>query len=273
MLSKKSQEALLKALKVPDAEIQTLLAEEEKEFAIPATISILDEEGKAELLTNHGNSNKTAMREIMIKDMKELAGLEFDGKTPEKFIEALKEATLKEANVSVDEKVKAANTKVEELRTKLTEREKEVATFKESATKAQQQAKLLKHFPKDRNSSLTDEDYLTLLNSKAQILEDEGKEVFVFNGKKYQDDKLNPLPLNEAIPLAFKDSNWIAAATDETKTGTGFGDTKRVPGAVNNLREAKDHAKSQGWELTGQQFQTYLADQAQKNPNFSFNEA
>lgn len=272
MLSKKSQEQLLKLLKVSDTDITELLGEEEKEFE-PKGITILDEEGKTQLLENHAKQNKTAMREIFIKDMKALAGVDFEGKTPEKFIEAFKSHILEDANVKVDDKVKAKDTIINELRLKLDEKDGSIKSLESKFEQFNSDNLLIKHFPKERDDRFTDDDYLTIMRNKSKLhKEDDGTVTFEFNGKKYVDDKLSPLPLATAMEQAFKESNWMKQTQQQKPSGNGFGSNNRVPDSINNMREFQSYCDKNNFNIHSVEAQAKLSEVVKNNPNFNFTE-
>src|SRR5579872_7487419 len=114
---------LVKLKIVPDeaAAKELITSKNEADVAIPAGHHIFSDDE----LATRDNSNKAtytkAGTEINVKQMKELAGLTYDGegsKDPKKFLEEYAKKVLADANINVDEK--------------LTEREKTIAKLRDN---------------------------------------------------------------------------------------------------------------------------------------------
>ena len=167
----------------------------------------------------------------------------------------------------------AKDAMITELRSKLDAKDGEINSFNSKLSQIENDTLLLRNMPKERDSRLTDDDYLTLIRNKGRIIkEDDGTTSFEFNGKKITDDKLNPLPLSTAIEHAFKESNWMKQEDKSNGAkGVGFGDNKKVPNSINNLKDFQSWCDTNGHNINGAEAQAKLIEVTTSNPNFVFN--
>lgn len=201
--------------------LELINADAESEVVIPETTKVFNATEYTALTTNLKNEGTKIGKELAIKDLKEKAGVEFEGKSPDKFIEAFKEHTLKEANTSVDEKVKSRDKTISELKEALGKEQ----TEKQAAIKRQAEVKkdfeLLKLLPKDRDPRFTDQQYLTLLKSELEFTEEEGKPIVKKAGEVLKDAQFNPMPYEAVIKTQFETAKWLAAEGGAGGAGTG----------------------------------------------------
>lgn len=267
-MAKKSLKALLSELKVQDEAIKTILGENDHEIEIDDNINILTSEDKDTLIKNSNKEATKAAREILIKEMKTMAGIEFEGKTPEKFIENYKAHVMKESNITIDERIKEKDQMVNDLRAKLTEKDNDYSKLNETLASFKTTSLIKSALPKNRDTKLSDDDYLTLINSSVKIVEEDGNQVVTYNGKKLQDDKLNPLPLDKAFETIFNEKKWVV--TEDNKRGAGFGDSGRVPNQFNKLSEIREWANKEGKSLLDSEVKLKLQEVSKANPNFVY---
>jgi hypothetical protein len=276
----KNLEAIAKALRIDPAKLlEASKSDQEVEVEVPADLVVMT---KAEQETRENSLKSTNIgigKEIIIKELKQKEGLEFEGKDPEKFITEYKAKILKDANISVDEKVRERDKTIEGLRKNLGERDTEITTLKTKASQAEADSKLLGLLPKERASILTDQQYLSLIKQEYELTEHEGKPA-VKNLKtgEIEKDKTTLAPLDPAVVVKghFEGAKWIATpGADDKKTGPGgrgASDSTNT-GGITNMKQFKDHAKAQGWNLNGQQAQAELNKITTANPNFDFSTA
>jgi hypothetical protein len=271
----KNLEAIGKLLKIDPAKLlEAEKSDQEVEVEVPADLQVFT---KAELETRENNLKSTnieAGKEIMVKELKKATGLEFAGKDPEKFINEYKAKVLKDENISVDDKIKEKDKTIEGLRKNITERDTEITGLKAKATQAEGEAKMLGYFPKDRNSILTDKQYINLLKDEYELTEYEGKPA-IKNLKtgEIEKDKTTLAPLEPATVIKghFESAKWVASPTDTKQGPGGRGASDSTnPGGITNMKQFKEHAAAQGWSLNGQQAQAELSKITTANPNFDF---
>lgn len=282
-IKKESLKAILLTLKVGDEKAidEMIAAEEEKEVKIPDGTKIFSGDEYTKLEANLNKASINAGKEIGIKELKEATGLDFEGKKPEAFLEAYKKKVLEDANIKPEEKIKEKEAVITELRGKLKKEQEEKALLITDRDIAKRDAQLLAMFPSKRSSMLSDDDRLTLLKKRYEFTVDEdGKEAVkdLKTGKFIQNETLENLGYSAVLEKHFTDTpGWLDAegggGGDGGKaTGAGFKDSKKIGGAINNMREFKKHAEEQGWNLNGQEAQAKLAEITTANKDFNFNE-
>lgn len=271
MLSKEAQKRLLKALGYADDKVTEIVdTTDEKDATVPEGTKIYSAADFTEALDNNFNSRSKGLREIFVKDLKAKAGLEFEGKTEEKFIEEYKKAVLKEAGQSVDEKVTAKEQKITQMQAALEAKDSEIQKLTGDVSASKKDTLLLRSFPKNRDSKLSDDDYLTLLKSRAELKEEDGKTVVYANGQPLQDDKFNPLPVDAAVAKVFETNNWLGTPADPNNTGKeAFGgkDSEKTPGVFATLSDVKKHIEAQGHNINGQEANKIIDQALAANPN------
>lgn len=273
MLSKTAQETLLKTLKYSEADIKNLLGDEEKDITLPDGIKVYSKE---EFDTVEGNLNKKSInagKEIVIKELKEAHGLEFEGKGIDKFVDAFRKKILEEANVSVSDKETAWKKEKSELQKALGDKDAVVKALESEKNGLLTDTKLIRLFPKDRDSKFTDEQWLTLLKGEMKMETEDGIEVVYHKGKKMQDDKFNALSADKAIDAIFANNKWKAEAEQEPIKGRGLGNTNNISGVVKNMSEFRKYAEGKGVKnLNGEQGQALLKEVVKSNPAFVYSE-
>jgi hypothetical protein len=274
----KNIEAIAKLLKIDPAKLlEAAKSEQEVEVEVPADLQVFT---KTELDTREANIKSTnieAGKEIAIKELKQKVGIEFPGKDPEKFIAEYKTKVLKDENISVDDKIKEKDKTIDGLRKNLGDKDTEITGLKTKATQAEADSKLLGLLPKERSSILTDKQYLNLIKDEYELTEHEGKPA-VKNLKTGEVVKnattFEPLAPGDVIKTHFEGAKWIAtegaAGAGGGQGGRGAGDSTKV-GGVTNMKQFKEHATSQGWNLNGEQARAELNKITTANPNFDFN--
>lgn len=271
----KNLETIAKLLKIDPAKmLEAAKSDQEVDVEVPADLQVFT---KPELETREANLKSTnieAGKEIMVKELKKATGLEFAGKDPEKFINEYKAKVLKDENISVDDKIKEKDKVIEGLRKNIGDRDTEITGLKAKATAAEADSKLLGLLPKERAGILTDQQYLSLIKQEFELTEHEGKPAVknlktgevVKNGTTFE-----PVAPADVIKGHFEGAKWIATETEDPKPGgRGLKDSK-TPGGINNMKQFKEHATSQGWNLNGEQARAELNKITTANPNFDFN--
>lgn len=274
----KNLEAIAKILKIDPAKLlEAAKSDQEVEVEVPADLQVFT---KAEFDTREANQKSTnieAGKEIAIKELKQKVGIEFPGKDPEKFISEYKAKVLKDENISVDDKIKEKDKTIEGLRKNLGDKDTEITGLKTKATQAEADSKLLGLLPKERASILTDQQYLSLIKQEFELTEHEGKPaVKNLRTGEIEKDKTTfaPLAPGDVIKGHFEGAKWISteagAGAGSGPGGRGAGDSKNT-GGITNMKQFKEHAAAQGWNLNGEQARAELNTITTANPNFDFN--
>jgi len=275
-IKKESLQKLLVRLKLAEDEAKAkelIDSQEEKELTIPDTIKVYSADEWTTVETNIKNEGIKVGKEINIKELKEKVGIDIAGKDPDKFIEAFKAHVLKDGGVSVDDKVKDRDKTITELKAALKTAQEEKSTAITQAASIRKDNDLLRLLPKDRDDRFSDDHWLTVVKAELQFGEEDSKPIVKNrNGEVIKDGQFNPVSYEAAITDLFTSKKWQKA--QETKPGgPGFEDSKKVPGAINNMKEFKAYADSQGWNIKGQEATSKLAEITKSNKDFNFNEA
>lgn len=275
-IKKESLQKLLVRLKIAadDAAAKELIeSQEEKDVAIPEATKVFVGDEFATATANLKNEGIKIGKELNIKDLKEKTGLDFEGKDPDKFIAEFKAHVQKESNISVDDKVKERDKTINDLKAALKKEQDEKADAIGKATAIRKDVDLLRILPKERDDRFGDDHWLTLAKTELQFLEEDGKPIVKDRqGNVIKDAQFNPVSYETAIGDLFKSKNWIKAEQDQQKKGPGFDDSKKVPGAINNMKEFKAYCESQNWNIKGQEAQAKLTEVTKANKDFVFNE-
>jgi hypothetical protein len=218
------------------------------------------------------NEHIKAGKEIAIKELKQAAGVEFEGKDPAKFVTEFRTHVIKEAKIPEAEKVTELTTQVTTLKQTLAQKEAEVAQAATRVTEAQREAKILASLPAERNPAFSDSDYLLLIKNKIQVDTVDGKEVFKGpDGQILRDKTAQPLGLEAVVKGVFDASpTWLGGGGG--KGGRGGGNTPPPAGGSGGTPVSYSEAVAQ-WEASGKsinqgEFAAHLQDLQTKNAAF-----
>ncbi len=245
-------------------------AEAEQEVSIPDTTKVFIGDAFNKATENLKNDGIKIGKELLIKDLKEKEGLEFDGKSPDKFVEALKAKVSTKTGVSVDEKVKSRDKTINELKEALTKEKSEKETVLKQKSQIEKDTSLLKHLPKNRDERFSDQQYLTLLKSELEFTEEEGKPVVKKNGEILKDDQFNPLPYEAVIANHFTTAKWIKEASGEQDPPGGRGGGNKGGGSGGTFLKMSEFTKNledQGIHPGSQKASQLLQEAIKANPN------
>lgn len=275
MLDATTKKKIATLLKIKEADFETALKDEKE---VPVTIDEnLQVFTKEEIETRDTNQKKLgedAGKEIGMKAVKKAAGLPEDApsKDPAKLAQAIIDKGVADAKVEPNKKVTELTEQISLLQKQVGEKDKELETSKSQASQAAIDRKILAVFPKERNSTLTDDEYITLLKSVYTFKEDNGNITVEKDGQVLRDSKTtNPLNLSEAVKTIFTDRKWIA----EEGGGTGGrgGKDKSDPrtGKYTKLSELKEDFQKQGKNMLGEEFSNAVKKAQTDNKDFDLN--
>ena len=202
MLSKEAQKKLLKAIKVSDDIIATLVdVDTDTDVDLPANLRIYDDAGYTELETNlrKGYIKDKDSEEIWCRKMNDEYELGLTGaaaKDKKKVLDAMKAKHLKEANITPAE----WEGKFKTLQETVTTKDGEILTAKQQLEALQAEKKYRKLFFSDMSDALDDDEWINRLQKTFTIKADGEIEGLWDNakGKFVTDEKANTLPFREA---------------------------------------------------------------------------
>lgn len=277
MLKKETLQLIATLTKTDIAKLEAAIKDEkETDVEIPKELTVLTKEELDARDTSQRKDGEKAGREIGIKEVKKAAGLPEDApaKDPAKVAQAIIDKATADAKVKPDEKVNQLTEQVTLLQKQLGEKDAEITSAKSIAERVQLDTKILTAFPKERASTLTDAEYLTLLKANHAFKEVDGVIIVEKDGKPLRDAKTtNPLPLEQAVKQIFTDRpGWLAEA-GAGGAGRG-GSDKGGGGGYRKKSEVIAKYESEGKSINGadgQKLVAELAELAKADPTFDMN--
>jgi hypothetical protein len=259
-------------LKIKETDLEAATKDDkETDLTIPEDLEVLTKE---ELDTRDANQKKLGEkdgREIGIKEVKKAAGLPDDApsKDPVKVAQAIVDKAVTDAKVKPDEKVSQLTEQVTLLQKQLGEKDAEITKEKTTAQQASMDRRILAAFPKDRASTLTDDEYITLIKSTHQFKEVDGKIIVEKDGKPLRDSKTtDPLPLADAVTSIFAERKWVGDAGGNPPPGGRGGNGGAPPAKYTSLTDIKKAFEGQGKSPLGEEFSAAVEAAAKDNPEF-----
>lgn len=276
MLKKDLITKLSAIAKVDLTELENALlsTEDEVNITIPELHVLTPEElstRDANSKKNGYNEGKTASIEMFVKETKEKLGLEFEGKDATKLIEAVQSKTLADAKIEPSKKIEELNGVISKLQGNLTALESEKLNLQGQFEATKTDAKLLNYLPKNRLSTLNDEEYLTIIKKDHEIVTEDGKLVVKKGGEIVRNATTQaPLEVNEVISNIFTERKWIS---DEQggQGGRGGQGSKGSGGVILKRSELDAKFTSEGKSLLGKEYFDAVASAVKENPSFDMN--
>ena len=224
-----------------------------------------------------------AAQDILIKTMKEEAGLAYDGqgsKDPKRFVTELTKKAVTEAKIPVDKKVEELTTTAEALRTKLMEAQKLVQDKDTQMRVSKHDTILLTNTIHLKPDNFTNDEWIGLIKAGGISLEDTeaGGVVVKRGGEIVKDTKLlKEVPVDKALADFVTEKKW--GKVDPAPTpGRGGSDTKHKPGAlpidkaaVTKMSDLVGYCEANGIDIKSAQGHAILTEISTANTDFDFN--
>lgn len=279
MLSKTTLSNIAKLLKVDEAAfLAAAEATEEKKIEIPENLVVMTSDDlanrdKEKEKAGHSRGTNDAL-EKFIKEKKAELGLEFEGKDPSKFLEAMREKALSDAKVAPDEKLKDKDKTISSLQQTIDRLQKEANDAQLAVKQTKLETEVFKSIPTNLKNGMEPQEVLTLMKANGYNFEqaEDGSVIAVKNGMKVTDTALRPIPVKDVINSYVTERKWLDDGTGE-RTGRGEGSSKPKPmtGKPTKLSEAEAQAKEQGINPGTVDYEKYLAGVMKDNPEFDLN--
>ncbi len=281
MLNKETKAKLAALLKVDiDAFEKAIKDEKETDFELPEltafTVEELEQRDKQTQKTGY-DKGKVVGQSMLLDELKEVEGLEYEGKTKENFLAAVKKKYEGEKGKEVDQKIKDRDKIIEDLKKAVGEKETALEKVSSEFSSFKSDFEFIEALPEGRNNALTNNEWVNRLkNNGVRIEESEGKKVVRFGENIITDDKTkSPLPVGEAIANIFKQKQgWLTEEQKQQTRGTGFGDkTKSFANGVYKTKGEFDAAMAEkNISYTNQAYQVELNAALQANPEMVMSE-
>ncbi len=282
MLKKETLDKIASLLKLDGKKLSEAIADaNEVDIVIDDKIQVFDEASIAARDRSKYNEGKKAGEEMPGKTLKKMFELQLEENDLEKVANALIEKTKKEAGGSASEKEKALEDKIKQWQQKANEAEDKYTKAEQKAAEAALDRELLASFPKNRDSKLSDDEYLFLVKKTLQIEQTaDGKRIVKKDGKALEDAKtLEPISIKEAIEGHFNERKWVSDG--DGGAGGGAGDRKGPGGGNSNpagggskftkMSEVKKHLEDQGISMQGEKGQAFIQAAVKENPQIDLN--
>ena len=190
---------------------------------------------KTNLANDEYKKGRTAGEEMTVKALKQKAGIEIEGKDPDKFLEVFKSNVLEQAKIEPSKKIEELTKDNENLRKTYGELETTFNTFKteitQKETRAKRDSELLKVLPLE-GLKVKQADALDLMKLRGFDVDydESGKLIPLKNGKVVKDEKLSqPIDIKTFAENALKSLDLF----DKPQGGRGESDSdgKDKPGS------------------------------------------
>jgi len=279
MLKKETIQKIAATLKMDAAALESAITDTaEKDIAIPDNITVLTAEelatrDRAKELAGR-KAGETASIEMLIKDKKKELGLEFEGKDPDTFIEALQQKALADAKIAPDEKLKEKDKTISQLQKNIQTLQNEKQQIEQKVSQVKVEATVLKSIPSNLKAGMDAEEVLTLMKAKGyDFTEKDGQIVAVKNGETIADQALNPRPIKDVVTEYATERGWIDTGTG-TRSGRGEGSSGGGSGAPTKPTKLSDAEKE--WVKDGKKtgtadFSRYVDELRAENKEFDLN--
>lgn len=175
------------------------------------------------------DEGKDAGGGMIVRDMKITAGLEYEGKKPETFIEKYKEKILSDADKNPDKRVTELEGDIAVLRDKtLPEKEGKIEELNGKILGMERAGEIQEHLPTKLPVGVTQKDAKTIIMSNLDFSKDDkGHEVVKRNGEILKDKTRKNIGFKVAIADFATERKWM-----DGKGGKGGG--SEIPGGGNS---------------------------------------
>lgn len=275
MLKKETLQLIAALTKTDITKLEAAIKDEkEVDYEIPKELTVLSKEELDARDIAQKKLGETDGVQIGVKLVKKAAGLPEDApaKDPAKVAQAIIDKATADAKVKPDEKVNQLTEQVTLLQKQLGEKDTEITNAKSIAERVQLDTKILTSFPKERASTLTDGEYLTLLKTNHNFKEVDGNIIVEKDGKPMRDAKTtNPLPLIDAVTSIFAERKWI---TEQGAGGGRGGGDKGGGGMFTKKSQVIAKYEAEGKNINGADGQVIIAELtalAKADPTFDMN--
>lgn len=240
---------LEQTLGLESGKLQEMITSEENHKIDLSTKVIVDKTIYDERIANIKKESSTMALEIAIKEQRNALGLDFQGKTMENLVNAIKSKVESESKIEPEEKFKALKTDFEKLQENYNAKETEFTTFKTNIEKQNELNEIKSEFTKHiaGDTLVSKSTIFTEAKEKGYSFEKEdGKIVVKLNGETQKNnDTLSAITVKEFV------TNFSTPYL-KTPTGGGGGDDEPDGGKAGSFDAFLKEAEKNGWNATKQ---------------------
>lgn len=258
MLNKETEEKL-KVLGFDVSKLtEAVKAENEVSLEVPA---LFTEKQKNDFGSNRFDEGKTAMSEILAKDIKKTFKIDIDSKDINEVVKTYGEIKIKELG-KPNEKIEALEHEKNELQTKLTDSLNTIknmeSDYNNKLFNVETRTKVLGMIPD--NTVIPKDDIMTLFMTTHNIKNDNGRTIVEKDGQILKDNVLNPLEVSTVLNSFIDSKGFIKKE--------GMGGTDRSGGGsakFNNMAEFMEHCKTNNIEPMSKEGMKLLSENKSEN--------
>jgi len=240
---------LEQTLGLESGKLQEMIASEENHKIDLSTKVIVDKSIYDERIANIKKESSTMALEIAIKEQRNALGLDFQGKTMENLVNAIKSKVESESKVEPEEKFKALKTDFEKLQENYNAKETEFVTFKTNIEKQQEFNEIKNEFTKHISGEtlVSKSTIFTEAREKGFSFEkEEGKIVVKQNGEIQKNkDTLSPITVKDFVV------NFVSPYL-KSPSGGGGGDDDPDASKAGSFEAFLKESEKNGWNATKQ---------------------
>jgi len=274
MLSKTTLQKITSLLGLNQADVDAAVAAtEEKDLVIPDGLTVLSTADLATRDKAKYEAGGTAKLEMFIKEQKQTLGLEFEGKDPAKFIEALSAKVLSEAGKEPDAASKEKDGKIKKLEKLVVDKQQEMDTLNSKFETASLNSEIMKAVPANLREGMDAEEVVALMKTKGyEFAKKDGKIVAMKHGEVLEDNKAQPVGISDVIKNYATERNWLDVGEDKNKAGRGEGHSKtrttNNTGKATSLSQATEAWEADGKKVGTADFSRHIEELQKENPKF-----
>lgn len=272
MLTEAQVSELQERYKIPGL-VDAFKAQEVVEVKLPEKQIVLSEAEHTTLKNNEYNNGKNAGVEMAIKDFKTKEGIDFNGKTLEGLVAAVKNKALEEAGKDPGEQVKDLQTRLSTLQQQHQTLQQTLSSKDGELGKLSTYNSILSSIPSLGEGATPVPKVIKLMEMEGYEFKNvDGKLLPSLNGQTIVDDMSNPKPIADVIKTFATENNMgpKVAAEKEDERG-GRGGSNRTPQKFTKLSEFTEHYKASGKNAQGGEFMDALDAIRKDNPDFDMN--
>ncbi|MBS1915670.1 MAG: hypothetical protein JST87_05295 [Bacteroidetes bacterium] len=272
-ISKKTLQKIATLLKLDQAKVDAAAADEkEVDLEIADDLSVFNKTEITARDKNGYDSGKKAGEEMLAKKIKKDHAIDITGDDMDKVIDAIINKAKAEANANPDARVTEMETTLKKAKTELEKANLKIEKLEVEKETSLTNQKLLSHFPSNRIDTMTNDELLTLVNSRIKIVKKDGKEVVVKDGEEVLDKSLNPVPVKDAIAQYFTERKWIKEE-QQNRSGRGGGNSNPQGGAnkFQKMSEVTKYLQDNGINIQGEKAMQIISAAKKENPQLDMN--
>lgn len=267
MLSNETIQIIADTLKVDVKTLTTAInSQDEAKIEIPKLNTFLDEELntlKENIKKDGYSEGKTAGVEMTARKVKEISGVDIEGKDLKKIYEAAKKKIEEDAKIEPNDKVKDLESTITKLQSNITDLETERDSVASDFNSFKLETTLLSKIPENSVSLAKRTVFADMQANGYTVKEENGKHLVLKNGEVMKDSKLqNPITFEAFSESYLVEKNWLK------KDKTGRSGKDEVGDSPVNYDQFVEQCKADGINPAGADGQARARELAEKNPEF-----